>query len=390
MEYMNRNELFDLVHEKKGVHVSIYMPVEKEPDKLDVNRIRLKNLIKEAESKMAKVNLLPSDPPRPDADHFFRQAKEFSDNLNWQEVDGRGLAIFLEPTALHSYILPNPVEDATFIDQRFNIRPLLPLMTYNNDFYLLSLSQEKVQLWRGNRFELNRLEVPKLPSGMEEALALEDPERSLQFHTSTGRGDDRPAVHHGHEADKEKKGAILRYFRAVNDAVMIGLADEKAPLLIAAVDYLIPIYQEANTYPHLLDEGVIGNPDHLNPKTLHEKAWQTAEPHFNRVRETVIKQFREIKGTEISSQNVEEIVPAAANGRVDSLLIQQDTPNSIWGLLDQETNAVERCQEPSYECGDLLNLAAIKTLQNSGTVYPLNSEEMPSPSELAAIFRFGI
>lgn len=40
MDYMSTNELFDLLDQRKGVHVSLFMPVEKEPDKMDINRIR--------------------------------------------------------------------------------------------------------------------------------------------------------------------------------------------------------------------------------------------------------------------------------------------------------------------------------------------------------------
>jgi hypothetical protein len=30
--------------------------------------------------------------------------------------------------------------------------------------------------------------------------------------------------------------------------------------VLAGVEYLLPIYREANTYPHLLAEGIHGNP----------------------------------------------------------------------------------------------------------------------------------
>ena len=313
MEYLKMNELFELVNEEEGVHVSIYMPLEKEPDKADVNRIRLKNLLKEGKTKMSEMENFPADISRPDVEKFFQPAAEFSESLIWREIEGRGLALFLGATGQYVYPSPIPVEEAVYIEPRHNIRPLLPLMTQNNDFYLLTLSQEKVQLWQGNQIDLQKIEVPQLPAGMEEALALEDPERSLQSHVSTGKVSDvqrgeRAAIHHGHEAEKEKKGAILRYFRAVDEALMQGLADENAPLIIAAVDYLVPIYREANAYPHLLDQAVTGNPDHLDPKELHEKAWKTTEPYFAQMRKAALDKFREIKGTKIGSQELDEII----------------------------------------------------------------------------------
>lgn len=390
MDYIDENEFNELVQERKGVHVSIYLPVEQEPDKWEMNKIRLKNLIKQGKSQFSDLNFFPSDINQPDGDQFFQPAEELTSQLSMERIKGDGLAIFMGETIQRIHPLPVSVEEYISFGSRFNIRPLLPFMTENSNFYLLALSKAKAQLWRGNRFELEPIKVPQLPKGMDEALALEDPERALQFHTSTGQSADRAAVHHGHEADKEKKGAVLRYFRQVNDAILSGLSDEEDPLLIAAVDYLIPIYQEANTYPHLLDEGVTGNPDHLDDKELHQKAWQTAERHFNEIRKTIVDRFGEVKGTEKSSQKVEEIIPAAVSGRVDTLFILKDIVEPAWGKFNEDSYEVERCESNSFECDDLLNLAAVKTLQNSGDVFAISAEEMPDQLEIAAIYRYAL
>lgn len=37
------------------------------------------------------------------------------------------------------------------------------------------------------------------------------------------------------------------------------------PLVLAGVEYLLPIYRRANTYPYLLDGGVTGNPEGRRP-----------------------------------------------------------------------------------------------------------------------------
>lgn len=384
-------DLPSLLRKDKGVCVSLLMPLEREPDKFEKNRIRSKNIIKQAKEKLADEDFLPVTLSRSNIEQLFEPAQELLNGLRSERDHGRGLAIFLEQSTNHIYHLPIPFEEQIRIGPRFYIKPLLPLLNKNGRFYLLTLSQEKVQLWRGSPFHLEKINVPNLPTGMDEALALEDPEeRALQFHTSTGQTGDRSAVHHGHEADTEKKGAILRYFREVNDAIIEGIAGQDAPLLLAAVDYLRPIYQNANTYSHLLADGISGNPDHWNVQELHERAWQTAEPHFKEAMKTVIDQYREVKDTEISSQSVDEIVPAAAYGRVDTLLISMDNGRQKWGRFNESSGKIEECEARSFLCDDLLNLAAIKTLQNGGTVYAVDPKEMPGETELAAIFRYAI
>ena len=62
------------------------------------------------------------------------------------------------------------------------------------------------------------------------------------------------------------------------------LREEQAPLVVAAVDYLLPIFRQASAYPHLLQRGIEGNPDRLSEKELHDRAWTLVEPSFQAAR----------------------------------------------------------------------------------------------------------
>ncbi|NIV98012.1 hypothetical protein GWN26_02195, partial [Candidatus Saccharibacteria bacterium] len=88
----------------------------------------------------------------------------------------RGLAIFLGKDIEKIYRVPINLEEEVFIGQKFHIKPLLPILNNDDHFYLLALSQENAQLWRGSRLNLEKVDAPKLPAGIEEALVLEDPE----------------------------------------------------------------------------------------------------------------------------------------------------------------------------------------------------------------------
>jgi release factor family 3 len=75
---------------------------------------------------------------------------------------------------------------------------------------------------------------------------------------------------------------IIEYFRTLDAALHETLREERAPLVLAGVEYLWPLYRAANTYPHLTEGGVAGNPHGLRPDELHEKAWKLVEPYFAR------------------------------------------------------------------------------------------------------------
>lgn len=224
---------------------------------------------------------------------------------------------------------------------------------------------------------------------MDEALALEEPERELQFHTSTDSGTDRSAAYYGHDANKEKKGAILRYCREINKALQNQLAGEDAPLLLATVDYLQPLYQEANTYNHLLPEVISGNPDNLSEHELHEQSLPIIQQYFAQNMRTALSHYHEMVSTKKASHAITGILPAAAHGQVETLFIAANNQMK-WGHFESEQNKLTTCQEDTFGCEDLLNLAATNTLIHAGNIFAIQPEEMPNESSIAAVFRYAI
>ena len=89
------------------------------------------------------------------------------------------------------------------------------------------------------------------------------------------------------------------------------LREETTPLVLAGVEYLFPIYREANTYPYLLEQGVAGNPDKLKAETLREKAWGIVEPSVLQNQQEAAARYEELATTDRASTNISEIVPAA-------------------------------------------------------------------------------
>jgi len=58
-----------------------------------------------------------------------------------------------------------------------------------------------------------------------------------------------------------------------------------------SVDYLLPIYHEVNTNAGLLQKGLRGNPEQLDAKELHQRAWKLVEPIFQTNRQEEMDRF---------------------------------------------------------------------------------------------------
>jgi hypothetical protein len=214
----------------------------------------------------------------------------------------------------------------------------------------------------------------------------------LQYHTGTatpGGAKQRASIFHGHGASEEDdKSVLLRYFQRVDKGLMELLPEERYPLVLAGVDYLLPIYQQANNYPYLVDAFIEGNPDELNAKELHQRAWKIIAPIFQADQRTAIERFTELheSGSGLASVDLKSIVPAAHYGRVETLFVALDI--QLWGKYDAQNNTIKRHAEFQPGDQDLLDLAAVQTLLNGGTVYALEPGKMPRKASLAAIYRY--
>ncbi|MCK9274078.1 MAG: hypothetical protein M0P57_03210 [Syntrophales bacterium] len=382
MDRITTDDLKRLAETRNGPCISIFMPASRiDPDE---NRIRYKNLFRQTENMMTEL--------RDGIDVQEQMApagKLLDDRVFWQHQSD-GLALFLEEGELFTYRLPVSFETLAVVSDRFHIKPLIQFVTSDSPFYLLALSQGKVQLFDCTIQSIEKAEQKGMPQSLQEALKYDDPERQLQFHTETQAwGGKRTAMFHGHGVGiDDSKDRISRFFQELDRWIRVyaNMHDSRRPLVIAGVDYLLPIYRESNSYPHLIEGGIIGNPDELEERELHRKAWKLLEPHLKKDRDNASARYRDLAGTGRTSEDLKDIVPAAAYGRVDTLFVAKGVQQ--WGSFDPTGVNLEihGTQRPGDD--DLLDLAALLAFTKGGKVYVEERENIPADSEVAALFRF--
>jgi hypothetical protein len=194
-------------------------------------------------------------------------------------------------------------------------------------------------------------------------------------------------VYHGQGAGKaEVKDQILRYFSRVDRAVHGVLRGEQTPLVLVGLEYLFPIYRQANTYPHLLEEHLNANADELGVDELHEKTWDLVATHFRASQEQAARRYSELAGTGRASDRLEEIVPAALDRRVEALFVPRKV--HAWGSFDRRKRKIAVDGKPGPEKEDLLDLSAVNTLDAAGTIFAVDKSQLPGNGPSAAIFRY--
>ena len=387
MNLLSKTELENLFNFRDGYCISIYMPGIKAGQETRQNPIRFKNLLSEAQSKLIDGGLSASE-----ADEYLQEATALIDNYNFWQHQAAGLACFISQNETRYYRLPQSFTESVVVNNcetnqnGFFLKPLLPLLTNDNNFYLLALAQNEIRLFQGNHYNIQQLDLPEdVPVSLAKALRYDDPEKQLQSHSVS----DRNSIFHGQGVGTtDNKNEILRYFQQIDRGLNSLLESEQIPLILAGVEYLHPIYQEANSYAHLVTEGVIGNPENLAPEELHQQAWQVIQPQLDRVRQQAIAQYQELLTTKQASADLKQIVPAAVHGQVDTLFVTAD--GKCWGKFEPQNNTVQMEDNSTADNLDLLDFAAIHTFLQGGKVYLLPQEQIPDSDLMAAIFRYPV
>ena len=397
MALLTKAELKTLLNQHIEPCISIYMHAHIAGPEIRQDPIRLKNRLSEARERLVELGWRDTD-----AEQLLQPAYELLDREYFWRHQREGLAVFIAPEFFQYYRLPLEFNEITVVGDRFHLKPIMPLLSGDGQFYLLAFSQNQVRLFRGSRYSISEIDVEDMPNSLAEALRYDDPEEQLRFHSSSqggnvvaghGSGVSNPRgnapMYHGHGVGTtDAKENILRFCQKIDSELHSFLADEEAPLVLAAVDYLMPIYREANSYSHLLEEGVPGNPDLTKPEDLHADVWKIVEPHFRQSQQAAHETYKEMAGTGQASSNLQEVVPAAYDRRVDTLFINLDAHQ--WGQFDIETHQIKLHEEARPADSDLLDFAAVQTFVNGGKVFAVEKDELPEPEPLAAIFRYAI
>lgn len=378
MKTLSSDELSALVEGPQETGVSIYMPTHCTGD-TEQDPIRLRNLLRDAESQLVACGINISD-----AGRLLKPVEQLLPDSHFWQHQGESLAIFISPGIFRYYQLPCSFQELVVVTEGFHIKPLLPLFSEDGVFYILAISQNRVRLLQCTRYHARELTPENVPANLAEALKYDQPEKQHQFHT-TGPGG--LTISHGHGVSKDyDKVNILRYFQQIGRGLHEVLTEEHSPLIVAAVDYLHPIYREANTYHHLLDEGIEGNPDGLSEEALREQAWTIVEPHFERGRTEALEQYGEAITKGLATNDLKQAVLAAHDGRVSTLFVA--TGVQQWGQFDPEGREVHLYAERKPGVQDLLDFAAAGTLIKGGNVYAVEQEQVPGATVVAALFRY--
>lgn len=379
---VDKNLFNELAQYKADICISVYIPTHKAGEAVNEHQdlIRFKNAIQEVKNRLENKKIDESTIQR-----LLQPAYDFiRDEGFWMDQKG-GFAAFITEDTLKYIKLPVEVEENIFINTSFLLSPLLPAMYNDEKFYLLVLSKKKAVLYKADKFGMEKMQIDELPNGMDDVVHFENKDGENLFRRG---GRDGGANFHGiGSGEPDEKKNITMYFDEVDETLMKHvLATENAPLIIAAVDYLIPLYKSVAKYNFIAEDNITGNYEDENPNKLFEMAKEKLAPYFEERVKKELNNYYNNSATNLTSTDPNEIIPGAYYARISHLFVQKDA--HIWGKFDKDNNKLEMHRERQHYDDCLVDKAVIKTIINGGEVHMLNKEEVPGGGPMAAFFRY--
>jgi hypothetical protein len=381
MPILSQDELKSVITAGQGPAVSIFLPTHRAGPDIRQDPIRLKNLIKDAEQELIREGSRSSE-----AQALMAPVSRLLDDSTFWRHQEEGLVIFRSQDTFRVYRVPINVQEFVSVSERFYIKPLLPILMHDARYYVLALSQKAVRLLECTRAHVHNVELPDVPQGVEEGLPTGPAPQSQRYTLPVG-GPNAGRLHgHGVGIDDADVTNLSRYFHRIDDGLKNILSQADAPLILACVEYLEPIFREATSYKNILSSIIPGNPDGLADEELQKKGWLIAEPHFQQARDVAAAQYHEGIAKNRASHSLAEILSAAFQGRIATLFIPLGVRR--WGRFQFDSLTLEEHADEQPGDEELLDLAATQTLMHGGAVHGVTADEIPGGHLLAAVYRF--
>ncbi|MFO7690898.1 MAG: hypothetical protein R6W83_10170 [Cryobacterium sp.] len=354
--------------------VTIYLPTSALPSESELARIELENQLSTA---VERLTMAGADRSR--VTEFEDSIAALIDDRPFWFYQSETLALFARSGTVQTFRLPNRLPAAVEVSDRFYVKPLIASVSSTQTAFVLALSQNAVRL-----IEITAaagaypVEVPDLPTDAASAVGRE----SISGRSPQGRI----------QGSEGQKVRLRQYARAVDVAIRPILKGLEVPLILAAAEPMPGIFRAVNSYPHLTNEVIRGNPDEARDADLAAAARTILAARYT-------EQLQELKA-HITAQvpqgravtDLSDIARAATFGAVDLLMV--DIERVIPGTVDDTSGAITFADAgavldpdapPHYGVVDEI---VRRALSSGARVLGVTAADVPGGGEAAATTRF--
>jgi len=269
MVNLTTRHLRQLLESRASPCISLYEPTHRRQHNNGHDRLLFRNLLDQAE------NLLGDRRRQRDLQPVLAKLRALeADGAFWgRTLDG--LAVLASPERFDVFVLPRAVKERVVVNERFHLEPLLRCLQSADRFQVLCLSRTKAWVLEGDRYGLHEIETGDFPGTLEQALGSE---LKTEPPYTTGSSHPRQGVSvvrrgPGNELADAIEADTDRFFRIIDREVLARFSKPSGlPLVLAALTEHQTPFRHLSQNPHLLPEGVEGNPEARSPRSCGRRS----------------------------------------------------------------------------------------------------------------------
>ena len=372
-------DLISLIDAAPPIGVSLFLPTHRFGRETRQDPVRLRQLLASARERLGEAGV-----PAAESERVLAPAVALLDDHDFWQHGDEGLAVFLGDGAMTVHRTPFALPERAMVGPGFHIRPLLPGVTADGTYRVLTLTADTTRLFEGTRHRLEEIVDSGLPSGMDEEADRESSLQSSPFGRPHTADASMPrAQAYGDSPEDWRKARLVEHARRVAAAVREHAADR--PLVVVADAVLGGQFMKAQDLGAQLLGMVEANPESLGADELRAAALALAGPRLDESRVASIERFRARAGASAdsgagsgaTSTDPAAILTAAREGRVETLLL-------VEGAKLPDCGAAGSSAPPP----DALDEAIKLTLRFGGAVVLVDPGELDEVEAAAATLRY--
>ncbi|GAB3350354.1 baeRF3 domain-containing protein [Modestobacter lapidis] len=360
-----------------GLRLSLFLPMTSRPWPSARTGRGIQTLLTRAEQE-----LCASDVPSAEVAGLMDRVQHALDQVRPLGERHRGCALFADSSAVQRHNVDFTLPTLAVVGNRFALTPLLPALNARGTFYVLALTQHRIELFVGTAVAVRRLGLDGFELAAWSTMPpLRPAPRATTLVDLSGPA---PSGQRGglRRAAVEREARVQRHYRGVDLALRQILTTATAPLILSGEQDLQALYRTANTYPHLLEPGLGASGGQVDVDDLHRQAWALAAPQLSSDRAAAVGAYHRLRGTDRVIDAPGAAVHAAAEGKVTALLVHETACTWPAG----EDPPVVRVGSPT-DFSALLEAGVAGTLDGGGDVFVVSPGEICDSAPVLAIRR---
>jgi hypothetical protein len=371
----------DIIYEGQVPCISLYQPTYRYSPDNKRDPIVFRNLVRKIEDSLKQKY------HKGDIDLVMKPFYQMEEDNDFWNKTMDGLAILANSHQCVVYRLQRPVKEFAVVADSFHIKPLIRTFQAMDKYQLLGLSRNKFSLYQGNRYGYQEIELKHgTPMTMTEVLGEEHTD-TYQAHRLSG-DTGGTGMYYGHGGKKEEIDKDTeKFFRYVDRLILENSSQaSELPLIVVSLKEYHALFKRVSHNPHLLEQGIEASYESLDTEQLTEKALRIIEPIYLKKIRNLVDSFETAKANSLGSDDLSQVVKAAFENRVKTVLIQDN--KIIPGKIDYSTGEIELGYIQNPDSDDILDDLAELVLKNRGDVMVLPKEKMPGDTGVAGIYRY--